>query len=188
VTNYDFRLHVLKSSRGEPAPRAHVNGLPRRSPGFRDEGGFFDIKLKKERAGCAAAHACGAVLPSSYACAGESVFHLWLKLPVAGPGYSDLLRTPPPGGIAYSGVAASRQSAANNTINDNVAGCCHPVAKNVATLILGNQRCNRCCHFSHFIYLLSVNQVKASQAWSRCFGEKNIFSEKSRLSTCCLCG
>jgi hypothetical protein len=36
----------------------------------------------------------------------------------------------------------------------NVAGCCHPVAENVATLIPDYQRCNGCCHFSDFIYVL----------------------------------
>jgi hypothetical protein len=35
-----------------------------------------------------------------------------------------------------------------------VATCCHPVARNVATLVPDNQRCNRCCHFSNFMYLL----------------------------------
>ena len=37
--------------------------------------------------------------------------------------------------------------------NRVVAGCCHPVATNVATLVVDYQRCNRCCHFSNFTYL-----------------------------------
>ena len=36
----------------------------------------------------------------------------------------------------------------------NVAGCCHPVAGNVATLVPDYQRCNGCCHFPDFIYIL----------------------------------
>jgi hypothetical protein len=35
---------------------------------------------------------------------------------------------------------------------DDVTGCCHPVARNVATLVVYYQRCNRCCCFSNFIY------------------------------------
>jgi hypothetical protein len=45
------------------------------------------------------------------------------------------------------------QSALRNP-HSSVAGCCHPVAKNVATLIHDYQRCNGCCHFSNFISAL----------------------------------
>jgi hypothetical protein len=41
-----------------------------------------------------------------------------------------------------------------NPSGQNVAGCCHPVAENVATLIPDHQRCNGCCHFSDFISVL----------------------------------
>src|ERR1700722_14979867 len=41
-------------------------------------------------------------------------------------------------------------------MRENVASCCHPVARNVATLVIEHQRCNRCCHFSNFSYLLPV--------------------------------
>jgi hypothetical protein len=35
-----------------------------------------------------------------------------------------------------------------------VTGCYHPVAGNVTTLIVANQRCNRCYRFSNFSYSL----------------------------------
>jgi hypothetical protein len=39
--------------------------------------------------------------------------------------------------------------------NENVAGCCHPVAENVAALTPDHQRCSGCCHFSDFISVLT---------------------------------
>ena len=41
---------------------------------------------------------------------------------------------------------------ASRSVNVNVTGCCQSVAGNVATLVPDYQRCNRCCHFSHFTY------------------------------------
>ena len=45
-------------------------------------------------------------------------------------------------------------SVVKTSSGQNVAGCCHPVAGNVATLMPDYQRCNGCCHFSDFISIL----------------------------------
>ena len=57
------------------------------------------------------------------------------------------LPPPPPASGACRAVALAKAG-------QNVAGCCHPVAENVATLVPDYQRCNGCCHFSNFISVL----------------------------------
>jgi hypothetical protein len=51
--------------------------------------------------------------------------------------------------------------------NENVAGCCTPVAGNVTPLIPDYQRCNGCYTLSDFIYVLPILCVFASHPASR---------------------
>jgi hypothetical protein len=65
---------------------------------------------------------------------------------------------PPATGASYIRHLASRiPQSALRIPHSSVAGCCHPVAENVATLIPDYQRCNGCCHFSNFIYDLPTD-------------------------------
>lgn len=48
--------------------------------------------------------------------------------------------------FSLAGISPSVQA----DIAGFVASCCHPVARNVATLVFDNQRCSRCCGHGAF--------------------------------------